>query len=103
MARNPLGGGHLRRSALSFVGDDRPDRRPPRSAPISHNCPPRDLRDFYHGLLSDYVYVRKPFPFNHLPKTLWLARDCSGRIPLSAWSARALGFQCGCDSAKLRS
>ncbi len=52
MARNPLGGGHLRRSALSFVGDDRPDRRPPRSAPISHNCPPRDLRDFYHGLLA---------------------------------------------------
>ncbi len=52
MARNPLGGGHLRPSALSFVGDDRPDRRPPHSAPISHNCPPRDLRDFYHGLLG---------------------------------------------------
>ncbi len=52
MARNPLGGGHLRPSALSFVGDDRPDRRPPHSAPISHNCPPRDLRDFYHGLLN---------------------------------------------------
>ncbi len=52
MARNPLGGGHSRPSALSFVGDDRPDRRPPHSAPISHNCPPRDLRDFFHGLLT---------------------------------------------------
>ncbi len=58
MARNPLGGWHLRPSALSFVGDDRPDRRPPHSAPISHNCLPRDLRDFYHGLLGSHFSRR---------------------------------------------
>ena len=49
---NPLGGRHLRPSALSFVGDDHPDRRPPHSAPNGHNCLPRDPRDFYHGLLG---------------------------------------------------
>ncbi len=49
---NPWGGRHLRPSALSFVGDDHPDRRPPHSAPNGHNCLPRDPRDFYHGLLG---------------------------------------------------
>ncbi len=49
---NPLGGRHLRPSALSFVGDDHPDRRPPHSALSGPNCLPRDPRDTYHGLLA---------------------------------------------------
>ena len=52
VARNPLGDGHLRSSALSFVGGDHPDRHPPHSAPSDHRSPPRLPRDFYHGLLT---------------------------------------------------
>ncbi|MDE0295525.1 MAG: hypothetical protein OXI93_15160, partial [Bryobacterales bacterium] len=52
MARNPLGDGHLRSSALSFVGGDHLDRHPPHSAPSDHRSPPRLPRDFYHGLLT---------------------------------------------------
>ena len=52
VARNPLGDGHLRPSALSFVGGDHPDRHPPHSAPSDHRSPPRLPRDFYHGLLT---------------------------------------------------
>ena len=50
VARNPLGDGHLRSSALSFVGGDHPDRHPPHSAPSDRRSPPRLPRDFYHGL-----------------------------------------------------
>ena len=45
-ARNPLGDGHLRSSALSFVGGDHPDRHPPHSAPSDRRSPPRLPRDF---------------------------------------------------------
>ena len=51
-ARNPLGGGHLRPSALSFVGGDHPDRHPPHFAPSDRRSPPRLPRDFRHGLLG---------------------------------------------------
>ena len=51
VAHNPLGDGHLRSSALSFVGGDHPDRHPPHSAPSNRRSPPRLPRDFYHGLL----------------------------------------------------
>ena len=50
MARNPSGDGHLRPSALSFVGGDHPDRHPPHFAPSGRRSPPRLPRDFYHGL-----------------------------------------------------
>ena len=50
-ARNPLGDGRLRPSALSFVGGDHPDRHPPHFAPSDRRSPPRLPRDFYHGLL----------------------------------------------------
>jgi hypothetical protein len=52
MARNPLGGAHLRSSALSFVGDDHPGRQPSHFAPIDRSSPPRDPQDFCHGLLT---------------------------------------------------
>ena len=52
MARNPLGGAHLRSSALSFGGDDHPGRQPSHFAPIDRSSPPRDPRDFCHGLLT---------------------------------------------------
>ena len=45
-ARNPLGDGHLRPSALSFVGGDHPDRHPPHFAPSDRRSPPRLPRDF---------------------------------------------------------
>ena len=48
-ARNPLGEGHLRSSALSFVGGDHPDRHPPHSAPSDRRNPPRLPRDFTTG------------------------------------------------------
>ena len=51
-ARNPLGDGHLRPSALSFVGGDHPDRHPPHFAPSDRRSPPRLPRDFCHGLLA---------------------------------------------------
>ena len=51
-ARNPLGDGHLRPSALSFVGGDHPDRHPPHFAPSDRRSPPRLPRDFRHGLLA---------------------------------------------------
>ena len=40
-ARNPSGDGHLRSSALSFVGGDHPDRHPPHSAPSDRSSLPR--------------------------------------------------------------
>ena len=49
-ARNPSGDGHLRPSALSFVGGDHPDRHPPHSAPSDRRSPPCLPRDFYYGL-----------------------------------------------------
>jgi len=52
MARNPLGGGHLRPSALSFVGGNHPGRQPSLFAPIDRSSPARDPRDFCHGLLA---------------------------------------------------
>ena len=52
-ARNPLGDGHLRSSALSFVGGDHPDRHSPHFAPSDRRSPPRLPRDFYHGLLRE--------------------------------------------------
>ncbi|MCY4588067.1 MAG: transaldolase [Bryobacterales bacterium] len=53
MARDPLGDGRLRSSALSFVRGDHPDRHPPHSAPSDRRSPPSAPRDFYHGLLDD--------------------------------------------------
>ena len=46
VACNPLGDGHLRPSALSFVGGDHPDRHPPHFAPSDRRSPPRLPRDF---------------------------------------------------------
>ncbi len=54
-ARNPKGGGHLRPSALLFVAEDIPHRRPPHASPNGHRSPPRDPRDFHHGLLARQV------------------------------------------------
>ena len=54
-ARNPLGDGRLRSSALSFVGDDHPGRQPSHFAPIDCSSPPRDPRDFCHGLLDQVL------------------------------------------------
>ena len=45
-ARNPSGDGHLRSSALSFVGGDHPDRHPPHFAPSDRRSPPRLPRDY---------------------------------------------------------
>ncbi len=50
-ARNPRGGGHLRLSALLFVAEDIPYRRPPHASPNGRRSPPRGPRDFRHGLL----------------------------------------------------
>ena len=50
-ARNPLGGGPLRPSAVLFVGEDIPYHRPPHASPNGRRSPPRDPRDFHHGLL----------------------------------------------------
>ena len=47
----------MRSPALSLVGDDHPDRRPPHFAPDDHNCPPRDPRDFCHGLLGAWTPI----------------------------------------------
>ena len=51
-ARNPLGGGHLRPSTLLFVGEDIPYHHPPHASPNGRRSPPRDPRDFHHGLLG---------------------------------------------------
>ncbi len=51
-ARNPKGGGLLRPSALLFAAEDISYRRPPHASPNGRRSPPRDPRDFHHGLLD---------------------------------------------------
>ncbi len=51
-ARNPLGGGHLRPSALLLVEEDIPYRRPPHASLNGRRSPPRGPRDFRHGLVA---------------------------------------------------
>ncbi len=51
-ARNLKGGGRLRPSALLSVAEDIPYCRPPHASPNGRGSPPRDPRDFHHGLLG---------------------------------------------------